>query len=73
VQFGKLLDGLGWLGWLGWLGARYQTPFSDALFKEPNARSAYGLAPTLSAVILGTIFMFMWTSTRLLAVLREND
>jgi hypothetical protein len=67
AQFGKLLDGL------GWLGTKYQTVFSDSLFKEPNARSAYGLALTLSAVILGTIFMFMWTSTRLLAVLREND
>lgn len=67
VQFGKLLDGI------GWLGTKYQTVFSTSLFSEPIARSAYGLALTLSSVILGTMFMFMWTSTRLLAVLRDNN
>lgn len=66
VQFGKLLDGL------GWLGTQYQSVFDATLFKDAAARSAYGLGLTLSAVILGTIFMYMWTSTRLLAVLRET-
>jgi hypothetical protein len=67
AQFGKILDGL------GWLGTKYETVFSETLFGQPTARSAYGLALTLSAVILGFMFMFMWTSTRLLAVLRENN
>lgn len=66
VQFRALLDGL------GWLGTKYQSVFDSSLFEDATARSAYGLGLTLSATILGAIFMFMWTSTRLLAVLRES-
>ena len=66
AQFGKILDGL------GWLGTKYATIFESSVFGEDTARSAYGLGLTISAVTLGAIFMFMWTSTRLLAVLREN-
>lgn len=65
VHFRQGLDGL------GWLGDKYASVFSTKVFEEATARSAYGLALTLSSFVIGSILMYIWTSTRLLAVLRE--
>ncbi|RNL65430.1 hypothetical protein EFK50_05620 [Nocardioides marmoriginsengisoli] len=54
------------------LGSTYQDVFGSELFAAPAARSAYGMGLSISALILGFIFMFMWTTTRLLDVLRKT-
>lgn len=66
AQFGKVAD------WATDLGTHYQSIFDEDLFAAPAARSAYGMGLSISALILGFIFMFMWTTTRFLSVLRKT-
>jgi hypothetical protein len=63
VQFRKVLEGL------GWLGDQYKRMFGTAGLPE-NATAGFGLALTLSAFGIAFVIMFMWTSTRLLDVLK---